>query len=1152
MANIVRLKVTGFKSFVDPVEVAISPGLTGVVGPNGCGKSNVVEALRWAMGETSAKQLRGDGMDDVIFSGGGGRPSRNHAEVTIGLTDPDGAFPAPWIGQAELEISRRIERGSGSSYRVNGRDTRARDVQTLFADLASGARSAAIVSQGQIGAFVLAKPEQRRSILEEAAGVAGLRARRHEATLRLNAAETNLERLEDILTGFDNQLASLQKQARQANRFRKLSDLIRAADAAAFLARWRLSETERTQAFENAKIAESAVAEAASEAARAERLASEATAALPAARRLESEAAATQQRLRLELERIDAERRRRADARAAAQQRLDDVGRDREREEERKTSAERALIRLSEETTTLLAIAADLDAPEKLDSRIKEATAIVAEKTEAANRAADQAAEIEANNRALSQRFRDAESRLERANSSLTAAERAYSEAEKKAPPANALEDATAQADKAREALAEISEAAESFKEAVETLRANLASAQEARAAAASAEAALTAETKTLSGLLENQSTPDRAPVLDHIRAKEGHETALGAALGDDLEASLDPTAGSFWGEAATRSKADLPSGAQPLSDFVSAPDQLLPRLSQIGFVESSAAAEALAPSLAQGQRLVSAEGGLWRWDGFVRRPGAETATARRLALKNRLETAEVNRKKASEATAAALAVSDLARADLTKAEADEREAQNSVQAARKKLDEHQNAAAHAERDKALYTANIAAKAEAVANARQQVELASAELNEASRLANEIAEPDTARSSAENTRAEANAAQLSLSEAKAERQRLEAAKAENARRLKAVTDEELERKNAISAAESALLALASRATEAESAIAAAEEGDNNEDSDRARILDALETAESKRRALGDALAKAETEASRLAAAAKTADTAASSAREARAVAAAKADQARVFSQNLLDRIAEKLDATPGDLAKIAGVDPENPPSDLDALDRKVERLRRERENMGGVNLRAETEIEEIEEQSETIRREREDLIQAISKLRRGVSDLSGEARQRLRQTFDLIDKEFSQLFQRLFGGGRARLALVGSDDPLEAGLEIMASPPGKSLQTLSLLSGGERALTALALVFAAFRCNPSPICVLDEVDAPLDDSNVDRVCSLLEEMASEGHTRFLVVTHHRMTMARMDRLYGVTMPERGISQLVSVNFDDAAAMREAG
>ncbi len=391
-----------------------------------------------------------------------------------------------------------------------------------------------------------------------------------------------------------------------------------------------------------------------------------------------------------------------------------------------------------------------------------------------------------------------------------------------------------------------------------------------------------------------------------------------------------------------------------------------------------------------------------------------------------------------------------------------------------------------------------------------------------------------------------------MSEAKAERQRLEAAKAENARRLKAVTDEELERKNAISAAESALLALASRATEAESAIAAAEEGDNNEDSDRARILDALETAESKRRALGDALANAETEASRLAAAAKTADTAASSAREARAVAAAKADQARVFSQNLLDRIAEKLDATPGDLAKIAGVDPENPPSDLDALDRKVERLRRERENMGGVNLRAETEIEEIEEQSETIRREREDLIQAISKLRRGVSDLSGEARQRLRQTFDLIDKEFGQLFQRLFGGGRARLALVGSDDPLEAGLEIMASPPGKSLQTLSLLSGGERALTALALVFAAFRCNPSPICVLDEVDAPLDDSNVDRVCSLLEEMASEGHTRFLVVTHHRMTMARMDRLYGVTMPERGISQLVSVNFDDAAAMREAG
>ncbi len=1152
MANIVRLKVTGFKSFVDPVEVAISPGLTGVVGPNGCGKSNVVEALRWAMGETSAKQLRGDGMDDVIFSGAGSRPSRNHAEVTIGLTDPDGSFPAPWVGQAELEISRRIERGAGSTYRVNGRDTRARDVQTLFADLASGARSAAIVSQGQIGAFVLAKPEQRRSILEEAAGVAGLRARRHEATLRLNAAETNLERLEDILTGFDNQLANLQKQARQANRFRKLSDLIRAADAAAFLARWRLSEAERAAAYGNAQAAEAAVAEAASEAARAERLATEATAALPSARRLETEAAATQQRLRLELERIDAERRRRADAKAAAQQRLEDVDRDKEREEERKASAQNALIRLGEELTTLKAAAVELNVPEALDARIKELAIIATEKAEAASKAADQAAEIEASSRAAAQRLRDAEARSLRAASALEAAELASTAAEAEAPSASAFEAATVQVEAARTTLAECTKAAESAREALEIERANFANSQEARANAASAEAALTAETKTLAGLLSSQGDSDHAPVIDHIRAKEGYETALGAALGDDLEASLDPSAPTFWSGAAIATVATLPSGSKPLSDYVSAPDELAARLSQIGFVNDMATAEGLAPALAQGQRLVTADGGLWRWDGFVRQPAAETAAARRLALKNRFEAVEAERKQASEVTAAALDANEKSQARLAEAEANEREARSLLQESRQNLDQLQNIASQAERAQASHAAGIAAKTEAAANARQQKEFAEAELAEASQSAQRTADPTAAKSIADEKRAEANSSHLALSEAKSERQRLEAAKAENIRRIQSITDQQVERQQAIEAAEAALLALTLRAGDAEAAIVAAQEGDDKEDSNRASLIEALETAESKRRALGDALAKAESEASRLSAIAKNTDVAASSAREARAVATAKAEQARISSENLVERIAERLDATPGDLAKIAGVDPDNPPSDVDALDQKAERLRRERENMGGVNLRAETEIEEIELQSETIRRERDDLIQAISKLRRGVADLSGEARQRLRNTFDLIDREFGQLFQRLFGGGRARLALVGSDDPLEAGLEIMASPPGKSLQTLSLLSGGERALTALALVFAAFRCNPSPICVLDEVDAPLDDSNVDRVCSLLEEMASEGHTRFLVVTHHRMTMARMDRLYGVTMPERGISQLVSVDFDDAAAMREAG
>jgi len=1152
MANIVKLRMAGFKSFMEAAEFGIDTGLTGVVGPNGCGKSNVVEAFRWAMGETSAKQLRGGGMDDVIFAGAAGRPSRNHAEVSISMSDPDGEFPMPWVGQTEIEISRKIERGGGSTYRVNGRETRARDVQTLFADLASGARSAAIVSQGQIGAFVIAKPEQRRAILEEAAGVAGLRARRHEATLRLNAAEANLERLEDVLLGFDNQLDALRKQARQAGRFRRLSDLIRAAEASAFIARWRIGESALAEAAEGAKAAERAVAEAVAASAAAERLATEAAAALPAARKEEAEAAAGQQRLRIELERIEAERRRRADARAAAKDRLSDVARDKEREEARKLNAKSALERLAEESVALDAAAAELADPTGLDARIAAQSEDVTAKTRAANAAADAAASLEAVLRAAQNARQDAATRAARAAHAVSEAERAHAKALAAAPSEDATKAAAEAEAAARATVERLQTATEQARAAAEAARALAADARDARATADQARAGLAAEVKTLSTLLAKGKAAAFAPAVDHMRAASGYETALGAALGDDLEAALDPAAQEFWVERkAAGTDASLPPGGDPLSQFVDGPAALKARLDQTGVVADQAAGAALADRLAMGQRLVSKDGAVWRWDGFTRQAGAETSAARRLALQNQLKAAEASLAEAAASADASGAKASEAIQAAKSAEALEREASEKIRSARRDAETRAAERGRLERAASSHAAGLAAKTEALARDRQQAEEAQEAAAAIEARAAVAEDPTAAKAEAERLRGEAGAAQIALAEARAERQRLESAKNANASRRQAVAAEVRQWREAESAASDMIQALLKRAEDAEAAIANAAEGDAGEDQKRAGLLDALELADARRRTLADALAKAEADAVTKAAGARAAESAAGSAREARVGANALVEQARTAVQAFKERIEERLDATPEDLAEIAGTDPEAVSGDLDALDRKVERLRRERETMGAVNLRAETEIEEIESQSGTIRTEREDLTAAIAKLRRGVAELSGEARQRIRAAFDQIDAEFSTLFVRLFGGGKARLALVGSDDPLEAGLEIMASPPGKSLQTLSLLSGGERALTALALVFAAFKVNPSPICVLDEVDAPLDDSNVDRLCTLLEEMAESGHTRFLVVTHHRMTMARMHRLYGVTMPERGVSQLVSVDFDAAQAMREA-
>ena len=1506
-ATLSRIRIAGFKSFSEATNVEVLPGLTGIVGPNGCGKSNVVEALRWAMGESSARSLRGGEMDDIIFAGTAARPGRNMAEVTLTLEDAAGLAPPPNDSVAELEITRRISRGEGSAFKVNGRELRARDVQTLFADIGSGARSSAMVSQGRVSALIQARPEDRRQVLEEAAGISGLRARRHEAELKLRQAEQNLARAEDLLGALDTQRQSLQRQARQANRYRNISGLVRAAEgewlallAARADAALAAARTQQAGAEHAVREAEQAAETAAIDLHVAEQ-------ALPAPRTAEAEARTALERRRVEQEGFGREEARARVALAAAEARLAQITQDLAIAEGAARDATEALARLDSEAAALAEIDAGL--PDRIEAarevlieaedaarlaerdaerttgeaahgaaaseqaraalaaaearaRRAEATlARLAEEHDAARAALMPAAELAASHTAIAiaetqlSELRHARAAAEAArgaaeaariaaDDAVLAAERdaasageALAEASRRARRiAEALtsvdaERAAAEGDRPRpEALAEADTLADAALLAAEQARAAQDRAEAARAGAQAAHAearrllaegqaqraALTAEasasgararragdqharlcaeraeaearripherleairdiriaaedvegaargrleaaeatrlaaaeavaktrkmladteaetamlTAEIEGLsrLIGAAGGSEAPVIDALTLPAGLEGAVAVALGETLESAASSAASRFWRDLPELPAGSLPGGAAPLSALVEAPSVLRRALASIGLLPDGADGDALHAALGPGQSLVTRDGALWRWDGHVVRVGTPSPAAVRLAQRNRLRIAEAalgetrprvgalrdEARGQAGAESSALLAENAARAGRAEAEralAIERTAEAkllaeaaAVEGRIAALDPQITALAierdgaeqlHGEAAAALASLLDAAMAEAecaacavdaeaaiaAESAARDAQRAASEARDqrraaAQRLAARAAESQgrlaalspqhakladelaAAQSAEEGVRttfealppsdvardlagACTTAATMAKAQEAAAKAALDAAEAQFAglreeagrlgvraaeadlreavlapQRATAAT-EQAEAAAVLAASEANCVALpdlallrqgvdaaraaaaearareAARRTEVASLVQEAARvterratlvADTNNWRARAaaadlRVVDLAhradtatkeqealsgqpEAAAAQREAAARLLAEAEAHhaaaAERLAAAEamvrtgqdarRAADARFAQAREALLRGSAAQETAEAAAAAVAARIAERL----GDGATLPPAPEELSDAAEERARRKVERLAREREEMGPVNLLAEAEMAEAEARIAGITAEREEIGTAVAKLRGSIGHLNREGRERLRLIFDRVDAEFRALFARLFGGGRAHLALVGSDDPLEAGLEIFAEPPGKKLSALSLLSGGEQALTALSLIFAVFRCNPAPVCVLDEVDAPLDDANVERLCDLLDAMAAEAGTRFLIVTHHPLTMARMHRLYGVTMQERGVSRLLGVDLSAAVAMAEA-
>lgn len=1157
MLNFRKIRVLGFKSFVDPTELFIEPGLTGVVGPNGCGKSNVVEALKWVMGETSAKQMRGTEMEDVIFSGTQDRPSRNIAEVALTLDNAERKAPAQFNDTDELEVTRRIEREKGSTYRINGKEVRARDVQLLFADQATGARSTALVSQGRIGTVINAKPAQRRLLLEEAAGITGLHSRRHEAELRLKGAEANLERLDDILITLDAQMNNLKKQARQATRYRNLSDHIRKAEATLFHILWTNAEAARDKARSNLKEAEQAVTELSQRTAAATTRQAHAAEGLPELRQGEATAAAELQRLTLARDGLDEEEARVAQTMEEIRGRLEQTGRDREREQGLMADAAEAVERLAAEKQEIEAAQAqeadDLAAAAEDRAAADEA---VVEMDRDVDRETNDLAAAEARRNALGQRLNELENRLNRLAQRAADAEAQKSELESRSADLVDLAEADAKVEEARTA-------ADAAREALSTTEAARAEADQVSEQAAQAArerstelTSLETEIRTLETVLAAGPETDLPPMLDQVSVEKGFEDALGAALGEDLSAPAtgDDGDGAVIGWRALLPMANppaLPAGVRALSEVVNGPRALDRRLSQIGVVESAADGARLQGDLGPGQRLVSRAGGLWRWDGFRVAEGAETAAAQRLAQRNRLNEAIAKAETERTAVEALRATADATRTAAETLRTQERDARQALNEADRAFNAARDRLAEVKDRAAAVQNKLAALAETRASIAADQEETQTQKAAVEAERNELPDLEAARTALAEKRTLLAEKRTHQMECRSRHDQLFQASEGRKQRLIAVASESQMWVTRRARSESQLGELAERATALQAELETLQQKPAEIAAKREELLTAIQSSEERRNAAADQLAQAESTLAEADRDLRQAEHDLSLARETRVRAEGAVEQTDQASNGLIERIRDRLQVGPQKMREMAELDPDAPLPDLEASEKRVDRLLRERDTMGPVNLRADQEMTELSEQVEGLTTEKSDLIAAIDKLRQGINELNREGRARLLASFEEVNEHFKVLFQRLFGGGRAHLELVESDDPLEAGLEIFASPPGKRLQVLSLLSGGEQALTALALLFGVFQTNPAPICVLDEVDAPLDDANVDRFCSMLDEMAAAGETRFIVITHHRMTMARMHRLFGVTMQERGVSQLVSVDLQQAEGFRES-
>jgi chromosome segregation protein len=851
-----KIQLNGFKSFAEKTNFLIEEGLTGIVGPNGCGKSNIVESLRWVMGETSAKSMRGSGMEDVIFSGTSNKASKNIAEVSVNISNESHDGPVQFNELDEIEIRRKIEKDKGSKFYINDKEVRARDTQMFFADLSTGAHSPSMISQGRIGALVTAKPTDRRTILEEAANISGLHVRRHEAELRLNAADTNLKRADELRRQQEKQLLSLQKQAEEATKYKKISDEIKKIEAGLYYL--KLQDIDKEIKIENEinSEAENEVSGYNQNISQLENLIKTHTDKVSPLREKNIENLSKIQRMNLELQSLD--------------------------EENIRTQNEIENIKKSLKT---------------VEEDIDRERGIV----------------IDANSN---------EKRLKEEKNELIEIDSKYFETEKLSN-----EDLEAAKEKLKNEQKEVDNIINIFADGNININA---------------------------GPINNVKN-----TIDKVKELIGkNEISKATALLDRCQIEIDDFLKNLKNDESKKKLLNI----NEKNDAI--------KLLQEKYADSFSKNQSIKKeSTKRNERIKTIETEIESW-------------------KNLLSNSEKM-------------VNDLnERKNKLLSQLNERDQQPKLQAEKK-----------------------------------------GQISEGLRIAD---------------------------------------------------NEKIDNEKVI------------------------EETDEKINSLRLELNEVQEKS--------------------------------IQIRERKASSGATIEGLKKRKEDLLDRVQTELNINENNILENSNLNDVEELPDSVTQEEVLDKKKREREKIGSVNLRADEETDKYKIEIKKMEQDREDLVSAIIKLKESINELNQKGRERLLEAFDKVNRKFNEVYTKLFNGGSAKLELVDSDDPLEAGLEMLVSPPGKRLQSITLLSGGEQALTALSLIFAVFLTNPSPICVLDEVDAPLDDANVTRFCSLLEELIKITNTKFIIVTHHALTMSKMNRLYGVTMPEKGISQLVAVDLQKAESM----
>ena len=1136
------IRISGFKSFLESTEIPIDNGLTGIVGPNGCGKSNIVEAMKWVMGENSARQMRGDGMDDIIFSGTNERPARNFAEVSIKLDNTEKKAPSNFNHFDEIEISRKIEREKGSVYRVNGKQVRSRDIQLIFADNGTGARSSGIVSQGRISQIIDSSPENRRVILEEAANIKGLHSRRHEAELKLNGATDNLSRLLDIEQTYNEQLVELEKQARKAARYRSVGERLRKAESTLFIKLLHSSETELKNFKKEFEIATDDVNKAQLDVSKNTKSKLAAFDKIPELKKIEAEKAAFLQSLNINKIRLEEEK-------SSANKTLDNISNqisqieiDIEREEEIKEDSKKTLLNLVDEEKKLITES------KAFEGKIDQAISLVKELKKKSDEADQDLSSINSkiysinsNNENIEKRITDLKEKIKKSEFQIPQFNILEEQKSFKENKVKIIEGKKLLEDKNKLLLTKKNEY-----EAIKNILNDL---NKAKTEADYKVNITKAELNSLSSLL-GHDTSNKETLENSIDSFASLEKSIGSILGETLLApvlsNLDtPKNTPFWrknlrGVIETK----LPDGVKPIIKNIKNNSILDLALLGVGVVDNEEIAFKLQNKLSFGQALTTVEGGLWRWDGFVQPPEVQNSYSERLqkiaklrSLEKKfpdLENKQKNIQNSINKNETYINVIEKNILELENEIYDLIEENNNLNLLNTKIE-----------------SKISSSTILIKEHQNIIDLSNKELNSLNKELINSSNLPLLLTEELKIRNIADQCRNSLTDAMAAEQQVRNHESFQSRNLLQIKNQKTNWVKREDEAIARLLTLQNRqknlSEEKQKLMNLPDNFKKREDELNLEINKALLV----RNKAADNLVEAETNLNELEKLEKLSEQKVSLLREEMIKIEAKLNLSKAQVKNIEDRVWEKLRIKNDQLYEIANLD-KNDEIDIsiDALEKTVQRLINERDSIGAVNLRAEEEMNEMRDKIKTMSDERIDLEQAIDKLKTGIFELNKEGRQRLKESFEEVNKNFKNLFQKLFGGGSAELKLVGNEDPLLAGLEVLASPPGKKMQLLSLLSGGEQALTAISLIFSVFLCNPAPICILDEVDAPLDDSNVGRFCNLLEKIVEETDTYFMVVTHHRLTMAKMDRLFGVTMEQKGISRLVAVNLEQANRIKK--